>query len=221
MCCLWNPIAAGPSDFGVDFCRLILGGRNDGKIRFGDGRRHGHWPRGRSGAVGRGVFSDVGGPPPRPARGGASGHRRGRRQGVVSRMRCWQTRRCRRAVRRREIRVWPARPAVQQRRHGRPAVAVGGFALRGVAAGGWRQSRRRVPMHAGGVPHDEGANADGWTHRQQWFDFGAHAPAQFDCLHINQARGDWNHQGRGARRAQIRHCGRPDRHRQRRKSNGR
>ena len=55
----------------------------------------------------------------------------------------------------------PARPAVQQRRHRRPGRAARRPDGRAVAAGRRRQPDRRLPLHAGRLPPDEGAGPAG------------------------------------------------------------
>ena len=56
---------------------------------------------------------------------------------------------------------------------------------------------------------------DGRAHHQQRLDLGAHAAAQLRALHRHQARDHRPHQGDRARRPQVRHRVRADRHRQR------
>ena len=68
---------------------------------------------------------------------------------------------------------------------------------------------------AGSVPHHEGAVAARRPHHQQRLDLGARAAAELGALHRDQARDHRPHQVGVARRPQVRHRVRPDRHRQR------
>ena len=78
-----------------------------------------------------------------------------------------------------------------------------------------------VPVHAGSVQDHEGPEAARRPHHQQRLDLGACAAAQFRALHRDQARDHRPHQVGVARRPQVRHRVRPDRHRQRAHGNGR
>ena len=82
----------------------------------------------------------------------------------------------------------PARPAVQQRRHRRRRRSARGADRRAVAGGGRRQPDRRLPLHPGGVPHDEGAGPAGRADHQQRLDLGPRAAAALRPLHGDQAR---------------------------------
>ena len=62
-----------------------------------------------------------------------------------------------------------------------------------------------VPVHAGSVPHHEGAGPAGRPHHQQRLDLGARAAADVGRLHRHQARGHRPHQVHLARRPQVRH----------------
>ena len=73
-----------------------------------------------------------------------------------------------------------------------------------------------VRVHAGGVPHDEGADAARRTHHQQRLDLRPYAAADGRRLYLDQARDHRAHQADRARRPPVRHLLRPDRHRQRR-----
>ena len=110
----------------------------------------------------------------------------------------------------------PPRPAVQQRRHRRPGRPAGGPDVRAVAAGRRRQPDRRVPLHPGGVPADEGAGPARRPDHQQRLDLGPRAPAELRALHGHQARDHRPDQVDRPRRPEVRHRLRPDRHRQRR-----
>ena len=72
----------------------------------------------------------------------------------------------------------------------------------------------RVPVHPAGLPHHEGAVAEGRTHHQQRLDLGLRAAAALGALHRHQACGQRADALGLARRAGARHRGRPDRHRQ-------
>jgi NAD(P)-dependent dehydrogenase (short-subunit alcohol dehydrogenase family) len=87
-------------------------------------------------------------------------------------------------------RVWPAGPAVQQRRGQCAWRAAGRPDDRAVEERGGHQPDRHVLLHPAGVSRHEGAKPPRRTHHQQRLDLGACAAAQLDCLHRDQARGD-------------------------------
>ena len=97
---------------------------------------------------------------------------------------------------------------------GAPADQPRGPDLRAVEGGRRHQSDRRVSVHAGGVPHHEEPAAARRPHHQQRLDLGPCAAAQLGALHRHQARHHRPHQVDVARRPQVRHRLRPDRHRQ-------
>ena len=72
---------------------------------------------------------------------------------------------------------------------------------------------RRVSLPAGGVPADEEPRPARRAHHQQRLDFGARPAAELRALHRDQARDHRAHQVGFARRAQVRHRLRADRHR--------
>ena len=117
--------------------------------------------------------------------------------------------------------VRPPRRAVQQRRRQRARGPARGPDLRAVEVRRRHQPDRRVPLHAAGVPDHEEPDAARRTHHQQRLDLGARAAARFGALHRDQARDHRAHQIDVARRPQVRHRLRPDRHRQRRDRDGR
>ena len=69
-----------------------------------------------------------------------------------------------------------------------PRRAARGADGRAMEVGRGREPDRRVPLHAAGVPADEGSAAAGRTHHQQRIDLGACAAAEFGALHRDQAR---------------------------------
>ena len=71
-----------------------------------------------------------------------------------------------------------------------------------------------VPVHPGGDPHHEGADAARRPHHQQRLDLGPHAAADVGRLYRDQARHHRPDQADLARRSRLRHLLRPDRHRQ-------
>ena len=154
--------------------------------RTGDRRRQ----RDRQGGLGRPGARRLDrrprGPPPRTA---GRGGRRGRR------------RRCRRSVRRLRS---GARSRRSSRRSGRstggstcssttPASAplpapLEDLTLARVAGSGRHQPDRRVPVHAGGLPHHEGPVAAGRADHQQRLDLGDVAAAELRAVHGDEAR---------------------------------
>ena len=155
----------------------------------------------------------------RTARGAAEagdrGRRRRRRQCARRAHRRQRSRLGAGAVRADEGGVRPPRSAVQQRRHRRAGVPTRGSDVRAVEERRRHQPDRRVPVHAGGVPADEEPDAARRPHHQQRLDLGARAAAEFGALHGDQARDHRPDQVDVARRPQVRHRLRPDRHRQR------
>ena len=99
---------------------------------------------------------------------------------------------------------------------GAPAVPLEDLTLEQWQARGRHQPDRLVPVHAGGLPHHEGAGPARRAHHQQRLDLGARAAAALGALHGDQARDHRPDQVDLARRPQVRHRLRPDRHRQRR-----
>src|SRR5205809_190996 len=75
---------------------------------------------------------------------------------------------------------------------------------------------RRFSLHAGSVPDHEGAGSPGWADHQQWLDLGPYPAAELIAVHLDEACRHRPYQGYLARRPQIRHRLRPDRHWQRR-----
>ena len=121
-----------------------------------------------------------------------------------------------RAVRANQGDLRPPRPPVQQRRHRRAGRAARGPHLRAMEGGGRHQPHRRVPVHAGSVPAHEGAGAraaaaSSTTARSPPTRRGPTRRPTRD-----EARDHRPHQVDLARRPQVRHRLRPDRHRQRR-----
>ena len=96
----------------------------------------------------------------------------------------------------------------------RAIPAARGHALREMARGHRHQSHRRVPVHAAGVPADEGSDAARRPHHQQRLDLRAHAAREFRALHGVEARDHGTDEVDVARWPQVRHRLRPDRHRQ-------
>ena len=108
----------------------------------------------------------------------------------------------------------PARRAVQQCRVRRRRADRGSRMV--ALEGGDRLDRpRHVPVHAAGLPHHEGPDADGRPDHQQRLDLGACAAAVLDRLHDREARRHRPDEIDLARRPPLRHLVRPDRCRQR------
>ncbi len=128
--------------------------------------------------------------------------------------RCRQSRFGARALRQDQGDLWPARRAVQQCRVRRRG-ADRGTGLRALAGGRQLDPDRLVPVHPGSLQDHEGPEADGRPDHQQRLDLGACAAAELGRLHLVQARDHRADQIDLARRPQIRHLLRPDRHRQR------
>ena len=112
--------------------------------------------------------------------------------------------------------IRPARRAVQQCRVRRARRADGGSGARKMASGGGHQPHRHVPVHAGSHQDHEGPDAARRPHHQQRLDLGAFAAAGLGGLYRDEACDHRPHQDHLARRPQVRHRVRPDRHRQRR-----
>ena len=188
----------------------------DGKIAMVTGAGSGIGRATALALLADGLLGRAGRPPPR---GPGADRRRGgtgRRAGAGRPRRRERPRLGARPLRRDEGSVRPPRPAVQQRRHRRPARPAGRPDVRAVAAGRRRQPDRRVPLHAGGVPADEGPGPARRPDHQQRLDLGARAPAELRPLHGHQARDHRPDQVDGPRRPEVRHRLRADRHRQRR-----
>ena len=79
-------------------------------------------------------------------------------------------------------------PAVQQRRHQRPRRRARRADGRAVAGGRGREPHRAVPLHAAGVPADEGSAPDGRTDHQQRIHLGARAAPQLRAVYRDEAR---------------------------------
>ena len=70
----------------------------------------------------------------------------------------------------------------------RPPMPLEDLTHRAVEGGGRHQSVRRLLLHAGGLPADEGAEASRRPHHQQWLDLGPRAAPVLGALHGDQAR---------------------------------
>ena len=119
------------------------------------------------------------------------------------------------AVRARSRNLRPPRRPLQQRRRRRARREPRGAHVRAVEERRRHQPDRRVPVHAAGHSDDEGADAARRPDHQQRIDLGARAAPEFGALHGDEARDHGPHEIDVARRAQIRHRVRADRHRQR------
>ena len=96
-----------------------------------------------------------------------------------------------------------------------PGIPLEELCVRAVEERRRHQPDRRVPLHAGSVQDHEEPDAARRAHHQQRLDLGARAAAELGALHRDQARDHRPHQVDLARRPQVRHRLRPDRHRQR------
>ena len=104
---------------------------------------------------------------------------------------------------------------------GAPAVDLDELTRRAMACRRRHQPDGRIPVHAGGVPDDEEPDPARRPHHQQRLDLGARATPQLGAVHGHQARDHRPHQVDFARRPQVRHRLRADRHRQREDRPGR
>ena len=101
-------------------------------------------------------------------------------------------------------------------RHRLPAHADGGHPARSLAGGREHQPHRLIHLHAGSHQDNEGAGPHGRPHHQQRLNLRVHAPSRLRRIHRHQALHHRPHQIHIARRAQVQHRLRADRHRQRR-----
>ena len=103
---------------------------------------------------------------------------------------------------------------------GAPGINLEDLTVRAVEERRRHQPDRRVPVHAGGLPDDEEPEPARGPDHQQRLDLGACAAAEFGAVHRDEARDHGPHEVGVARRPEIRHRLRPDRHRQRAHRNG-
>ena len=131
-------------------------GDGDWQDRDGDGRRQRHRQGLGTGAGASRLCRGARRPPGGRDRGRRRGNPPRRRRGAGGADRCRRSGFGRSALRQDEGDLRPARRALQQCRHGRAGDAAGRACLRRLAEGGGGQSHRRLPVHAGRLPHDEG-----------------------------------------------------------------
>ena len=125
-----------------------------------------------------------------------------------------------RAVRAVRESLRPPRRPFQQRRRRRTRRQPRGAHVRAVEERRRHQPDRRLPVHAGSDPDDEGADAARRPDHQQRIDLRARAAPEFGALYRDEARDHRTHEVDVARRPQVRHRVRADRHRQRRDGPG-
>ena len=102
---------------------------------------------------------------------------------------------------------------VRQCWHRNAAYADGRYSTRSMEARCRHQSHRRLSVHAGSHPHDEGAKSAGGRIINNG-SISAHAPDPFRALYVDEARDNGSHQIHSPGRTAFRYRLRTDRHRQ-------
>src|SRR5207302_348290 len=119
-------------------------------------------------------------------------------------------------VRQDESGLRPARPAVQQRRGRSASCPARGSHARPVEDGRRDEPHGPVPLHPGSVQADEEPGPPRRPHHQQRLAVRVQPPAELRAVYGDEARDHRPHPVGLARRPEVRHRLRADRHRQRR-----